>query len=117
MLADCGQLSNEGVVEIDLCPTALDHLDQAQRRALAHAADILLVGHAQHKHARTIEAASEEPVTRLAQPCQHMARHCCVDLAGKHDEASREPELACLPGQVERIDRDTMASAPGAGRE
>ena len=90
------QLRHEGVAGVDGRSPAVDQLDQAECRTLAHIVDILLVGDPQHQNARAVEAALMDLVQRLSQPRHHIARHGGVNLAGKHDKAGGETEFARL---------------------
>jgi hypothetical protein len=117
MLACLRDHRHPGVVVIDAGAALLEALHDLQRRALAHVLDIRLVGHADQQDLRTAQSHAGSAVQGFRRALQHIERHAAVDLAGKLDEACAHTKLARFPGQVERIDRDTVAAQAGTGIE
>ena len=104
------------VVVLDLGPLVQQQLHQLEAGRLARVVNVLLVGHAQQSDLAPLDRLAPV-VERVGDPGDDVGGHRGVDLAGQLDEPGGQPVLAGDPGQVERVDRDAVATQPGAGIE
>ncbi len=111
-----GQRGHERVVIGHVGAAVAQKPDQLERRRLAQVADVALVRHAQHEHGAPgdrLAVAVQGPRDALGAVIGHVLVH----LSGQLDELGREVELARLPGQVERVDRQAVPTQAGARLE
>ena len=106
-----------GVVVGDRGAGGAEQLDQLHRRRLAPVVDVRLVGDARGPAPSIRDRLARAVVERLDDARAAVVRHVLVDLAGELDEPRREVELARLPREVERVDRDAVAAEARAGIE
>ena len=111
-----GQRRDVRVVVADVGTLGPQQLQQLERGALAQVGHVSLVGHAQEQDA----SAAHGLATRVQRPRDAgdgVVGHVDVDSPGQLDELAVEVEGARPPGQVEGIDRDTVAAQAGPGPE
>ena len=101
----------------DVGACVLEQADELERGRLARVRDVGLVGDAEHEDLRAGERALARVVQRLRDDRATEVRHRLVDLAGELDELGVEAVLPRLPGEVEGVDRDAVATEAGAGLE
>ena len=105
-------LGNVGVVVAHLRPALAQQPEDLERGRLAQIPDTALVAHADEQDARPPD---RQP--GVVQPAldarQAVVGHGLVELPGELDELHGEVELACAPGQVERVDGQAVAPHPG----
>src|SRR2546421_4426383 len=104
------------VVIDDHCFARQQRLDNIKGWRLTYIAHVAFVGYAQHKHSRTIEAATLL-VERLADLIHDIVWHAAVDLRSQFDKASCVIERFELPGEIVRIDRNAVSSQARTRRE
>src|SRR5690242_15429277 len=80
----------------------------------ANIVDIPLVSNAQDVDAGAFYSHSTI-VQRVLDLLDDEMRHLPIDIAGKFDETGLDTRLSGFPGEIERINRNTVASQPGAG--
>src|SRR5579862_6059217 len=97
------------VVVFDLRILTNEEIHDLQRRRLAVVLDVLLVGDADDENSG---APNRTPmaVERPSDEILDEIRHVHVDLAGEFDEANVKIELARLPCQIERIERNAVSA-------
>src|SRR5215510_4401779 len=108
------QARDVGIMVLDQRAVLLEQGDHPQRGALPDVVDVLLVSGADDEQARAVYTLAPE-VERLHRPLRHVVRHLGIYLAGELDELGLELELPCLPSEVERIDRNAVASQARSG--
>ena len=111
-----GDLRDEGIVVVDHRSLALEEIHDLVGGGLPVIGNARLVGDAQHENPASLQGASRG-VDRLKEAVGHVVGHAPVDLPRKFDEPSVEVELARLPSEVVRIDRDAVSPHAGAGIE
>src|SRR5205823_3371412 len=79
-----------------------------ERGTLADIGNVPLERQSEDENARLAKRQAKSAVKSPFEPADHMAGHGMVDLAGKLDETGRQPELTRFPGEVKRIDWNTM---------
>jgi len=81
-------------------------------RRLPRVTAVLLVGEAQQQDARSLDRAAAL-VERHHQPADDIVRHVIIDVVSQLDETEALPERTLdPPGQIARVDRETMANLP-----
>ena len=111
--------ANDGHMRIvvgDLRAALLEEVEQHVAGRLAVVVYVRLVGQANDENLAAVEGFFLR-VERLLQTMHHIHRHGGVHLAGQLDELGVLPILACLPREVEWINRDAMPAKTGAGIE
>ena len=101
------------VVVLDLEALLAEQLDQPDGRALPQVVDVLLVGEPEDQNLGPL-GWLPLLVQGFDGAVDHVVRHLPVDLARQLDETGVELELARLPRQVVRIDRDAVPAQAGA---
>ena len=87
-----------------------------ERRGFAKIVDILFVSHAQQQNPCSPNRLADT-IQQLAYPLDHVVRHGVVDLSGKLNETGGEVVLLRLPRQIERVERNAMATESRPGIE
>ena len=113
---ELGQLGHVRIVVGDIAAARAQQLEDLQRRRLAQVAHARLVADPDEQDPRAVDGLAHV-VERALDLLQAEVGHLLVDLAGELDELGRHVVLARLPGQVERIDRQAVATHPGARLE
>ena len=104
------------IVIADLGSAAEQNAHELHRRAVPRIVDVPLEGRAQDQDLCPQERLGL-PVEGVGNLVGGVERHARVDLGGQLDELGIEVELARLPGQIIRVDRNAVASHAGPGVE
>src|SRR5581483_6784749 len=111
------ELGHVRIVVRDVGARIPEERENLLRGRFAHVADVGLVRDADEEDLRAFERALRAVVQRLGDDRAAEVRHVVVDLAGKLDEARVEVELARLPREVVRVERDAVAAETRPGLE
>ena len=106
-----GALAREGHCSSTTAPRFNNSFISSNEGLSTRVVHVLLVGGAENTNLAPFNRLARV-IQKLGQLADHVVRHMRVDFPGKFDEASLLAPLTCQPGQVKRVNRDTVSTQP-----